>query len=437
MRISVFGLGYVGTVAAGCLAQDGHTVIGVDPNQEKINLINSGKSPIIEAKIGDIVHAAVAEKKLRASVDVSEAVHQSDMSFVCVGTPSQMNGGLDLRFVRKVCEEIGVALRDKKSFHVVVQRSTVLPGSTDDVVIATLEEYSGKRAGVDFGVCANPEFLREGSAVDDFYHPPKTVIGETDQVSGDMLADVYSNLSAPLIRTDIRTAEMVKYADNCWHAVKVVFGNEIGVFCKALGIDGHGVMEIFCQDQKLNISPYYLRPGFSFGGSCLPKDVRAFTHRARTLDLELPLLGSVMQANQAHLERALQSVIEKGQRRVGVLGFSFKAGTDDLRESPIVELIERLLGKGYDLRVYDRNVSLARLVGANRDYILNRIPHISRIMLSSVREVLDHAETIVVGNNDPEFAGLLENIREGQVVVDLARISRQVSQAGRYDGIAW
>lgn len=437
VRISVFGLGYVGAVAAGCLARDGHAVIGVDPSQAKVDLINSGRTPIIEAKIGEIIQEAVADGRLTATTDVAKAIANSDISFICVGTPSQANGGLDLRFVRKVCEEIGAALRDKVGFHVIVQRSTVLPGTACELVIPTLEEHSGKRTGIDFGVCANPEFLREGSAVNDFDHPPKTVIGETDPASGDLLEKLYENIQAPLIRTDIKTAEMVKYADNAWHAVKVTFGNEIGVFAKALGIDGHKVMEIFFQDQKLNLSSYYLRPGFCFGGSCLPKDVRALNHRARVMDLDLPLVGSIMQANQAHLERALQMVIEKANKEVGVLGFSFKAGTDDLRESPVVELIERLIGKGYSIRIYDRNVNIAKLVGANRDYILNRIPHISRIMVSSMEEVLEHSKTIVIGNNDAEFSTILENIKDNQVVVDLARISDRVSDREYYDGIAW
>ena len=278
-----------------------------------------------------------------------------------------------------------------------------IPGSMRNLVIPTLEESSGKKAGKDFGVCNNPEFLREGTAVYDFYHPPKTVIGESDHVSGDLLASLYEKMDAPLIRTELEVAEMVKYTDNNWHAVKVSFANEIGSICKALGIDSHKVMDIFCRDEKLNISPYYLKPGFAFGGSCLPKDVRALTYKARNLDLELPLLDSVMRSNQAHIERGLHRIMAKGNRKIGFLGFSFKAGTDDLRESPIVEIIERLIGKGYDLRLYDRNVNIASLIGANRDYILNRIPHISKLMMTTMEGVLEHAETIVIGNHSPEF----------------------------------
>lgn len=437
MRISIFGLGYVGAVGAGCLAKDGHAVIGVDPNQTKVDLINEGKTPIIEAEIGDIISRSVREGTLRATTSVAEAVHGSDVSFICVGTPSQLNGSLDLRYVRNVCEEIGAALRDKDSFHIVVQRSTVLPGTMASVVIPTLEEYSGKTAGRDFGVCNNPEFLREGTAVSDFYHPPKTVIGETDRRSGDIVASLYAQLDAPLVRTSVEVAEMVKYADNAWHAVKVCFANEIGALCKPLGIDSHKVMDIFCQDEKLNLSPYYLKPGFAFGGSCLPKDVRALTYKARSLDLSVPLLASLMPSNDAHLERAMQMVTEKGQRRVGVLGFSFKAGTDDLRESPMVEMIEHLIGKGYDIRIYDRNVNIAKLIGANKDYILNRIPHISRLMEDSMDGVLEHGQVIVIGNGDAEFQSAPQRLRDGQVIVDFARISAAASKEGHYDGICW
>ena len=328
-------------------------------------------------------------------------------------------------------------LKSKEDFHLVVVRSTMLPGSMRSLVIPALEESSGKVAGVGFGVCNNPEFLREGTAVHDFYHPPKTVIGETDRKSGDMLAYVYAKMEEPLIRTEVEVAEMVKYTDNNWHAVKVAFANEIGAICKAAGIDSHKVMDIFCQDTKLNISPYYMRPGFAFGGSCLPKDVRALTYKANRLDLDLPLLNNVLRSNRRHIERGLAMIMEKGHRKVGFLGFSFKAGTDDLRESPVVEIIEQLIGKGYDLRLYDRNVNIASLMGANRDYIMNRIPHISKLMMTTLQGVLDHAETIVIGNNGPEFQGVPDLVRPGQVVVDLVRITARASEASQYDGICW
>jgi len=436
LKISIFGLGYVGAVSAGCLASDGHEVIGVDPNRTKVDLINQGTTPIIEKDIGDMIAATVKAGRLRATVDVRDAVLGSDMSLICVGTPSQLNGNLDLSAVRKVCEQIGAAIKEKGAFHVVVARSTMLPGSMSSVVIPTLEAASGLKAGVDFGVCNNPEFLREGTAVYDYYHPPKTVIGETDEKAGAMLVQLYEKMDAPLVRTDVETAEMVKYTDNTWHAVKVAFANEIGNICKAVGIDGHKVMEIFCQDTKLNLSPYYMKPGFAFGGSCLPKDVRALTYKARSLDLELPLLNSILPSNQKQVEKGLKMVMDHGKRKVGILGFSFKAGTDDLRESPLVDVIEHLLGKGYELKLYDKNVNLAALTGANQDYILNHIPHISKLMVHSMDEVLAFAETIVIGNGAAEFKAVPGLLKPGQVVVDLVRIS-QAQSGGAYDGICW
>lgn len=436
MQISIFGLGYVGTVSAGCLARAGHSVVGVDPAKTKVDLINRGRTPIIEQDIGDILRDAVSAGRLRATTDVADGIRSSDISLICVGTPSLLNGGLDTAYVRRVCEQIGRELRRKSAFHVVVARSTMLPGSMRGLAIPVLEEFSGKRAGVDFGVCINPEFLREGTAVHDFHHPPKTVIGEMDERSGDAVLELYRDIDAPLVRTDIETAEMVKYTDNVWHALKVGFANEIGNICKALGIDGHRVMDIFCRDTKLNLSPYYLKPGFAFGGSCLPKDVRALLYKSRTLDLELPILSAILPSNQRQVERGLEMILREGKRKIGVLGFSFKAGTDDLRESPMVEVIERLIGKGYDLKLYDRNVKLAELVGANRDYILNRIPHISRLMVESVDEVLGFAETVVIGTGDREFWPIPERLRDGQQVVDLVRIPG-VRSGDKYHGICW
>jgi GDP-mannose 6-dehydrogenase len=437
MKISVLGLGYVGAVSAACLARDGHEVIGVDPERTKVELINAGRTPIIEKDIGPIIAEHVASGKLRATVELSHAVRHTDLSLVCVGTPSQPNGGIDLKYVRRVCEQIGRTLATHQGAPVIVMRSTMLPGTMRDVVIPTLEKFSGKRAGEEFGVCINPEFLREGTAVHDYDHPPKTVIGELSRASGDLLASVYAAMPGPLIRTDIETAEMVKYADNAWHALKVGFANEIGNLCKGVGVDAHRVMDIFCQDRKLNLSPYYLRPGFAFGGSCLPKDVRALLYKAKTLDLSLPILSAILPSNALQVERGLQAVIEKGGRKIGILGFSFKAGTDDLRESPMVELAERLIGKGYELRVYDRNVSLAAVHGANRDYILNKIPHISRLMVPTIEELLAHSQTIVIGNASPEFADVPRRIGEHQTVIDFVRVSDSRTVAGVYEGICW
>jgi GDP-mannose 6-dehydrogenase len=437
MQISVFGLGYVGAVTAGCLANEGHTVIGVDVQAAKVDLANAGKSPVIEEQLDELIRSAVERGNLRATIDAWDAVLQTDLSLVCVGTPSRRNGDLDTGYVQRVCEEIGSALKQKEGFHVVAIRSTILPGTMAEIVVPALEAASGKTAGRDLGVCTNPEFMREGSAVADFYHPPRTVIGESDRRAGDLLAELYAGIDAPLVRTDIEIAEMIKYADNAWHALKIGFANEIGNICKAIGIDSHRVMEIFRLDTKLNLSGTYLTPGFAFGGSCLPKDLRALTYKARRLDVETPILSSVLAGNRLQVERGIRMITDKGRKKVGVLGFSFKAGTDDLRESPVVEVIEHLIGKGYDVRVFDRNVKLASLVGANRDYILNHIPHISRLMADDIDEVLGHAEIIVIGNNDPGFRSVPQRLRPGQLLVDFVRITDRESSGDGYDGICW
>jgi len=442
MRISVFGLGYVGTVTSACLAAEGHEVIGVDRNAGKVEALDAGRAPIIEAGIDRLIASGHEAGRLRATLDPAEAIRRSDLSIVCVGTPSESNGSLNLSYVRAVCGEIGAALADKGRPHDVVIRSTILPGTMRSLVVPALEAASGRKVGGDLRVVFNPEFLREGSAVHDFHHPPKTVIGEVEPGAGDRLLELYAKLEAPVFRTSIEVAEMVKYVDNTWHALKVGFANEIGSLAKALSIDGHEVMKIFCQDTKLNLSPYYLRPGFAFGGSCLPKDVRALRYRAKTLDVETPILSSILASNEAHIQRGLDLVLAQGRRRVGVLGFSFKAGTDDLRESPIVELIERLIGKGYELAVYDASVNLARLTGANREYILNHVPHIANLMRGSMQEVLEHAEIVVIGNASPEFDGLPALLKPEQRVVDLVRVEEARRAAARatrshYQGICW
>ena len=437
MKIAVLGLGYVGAVSAGCLAEQGHEVVGVDPELRKVELIGAGKTPIIEKDIGRIIEQQVSAGHLSATTDVADAVRKSELLLVCVGTPSRGNGDIDLRYVKRVCEQVGATLRDHPGAPVVAIRSTMLPGTMRDTVIPTLEACSGKRAGVEFGVCINPEFLREGTAVHDYYSPPKTVIGEINRASGDLLATLYAGISAPLVRTDIETAEMVKYTDNAWHALKVGFANEIGTLCKELGLDSHRVMDIFCRDTKLNLSSCYLKPGFAFGGSCLPKDLRALLYKAKTVDLSLPILAAILPSNERQVERGVQTVIEQGSKKVGVLGLSFKAGTDDLRESPVVELAERLIGKGYDLRIYDANVRLASIHGANRDYILNRIPHISRLMTESIEEVLEHADTLVIGNAAREFRDVPKRLRDRQSVIDFVRVSNARSVSGVYEGICW
>ena len=438
MRISIFGLGYVGTVCAGCLAQDGHQIIGVDPLQTKVDLINAGKSTIIETEIGDLIAKAVESGMLRATGDTADAISNSELSFVCVGTPSQINGNLDLTHVRHVCEQIGRALRDKREPHTVVIRSTVLPGTMRSIVIPVLEEYSGKKAGIGFGICNNPEFLREGSAVRDFKCPSKTVMGELDRASGDPLAALYAKLAMPVVRTKLEVAEMIKYIDNSWHALKIGFANEVGNFCKSFSVDAHKAMEIFAMDTKLNISSAYLSPGFAFGGSCLPKDLRALAYAAKLHDLELPILNSILPSNELQIDRGLKLIMERANKRVGILGFSFKPGTDDLRESPMIEIIERLTGKGYDVRIYDRNVQVASLVGANRDFILNRIPHISKLMVDNMGAVLEHAETVVIGHKEKEFDRVPQLLKKGQSLIDFVRISNNGTHSnGAYNGICW
>ena len=436
MRISVFGLGYVGVVSAACLVEAGHSVVGIDPNTTKVDLLNAGRSPIIEERVSELIAAGVADGRLRATTSCAEAVSETQLAFVCVGTPSQANGSLELRYLRRVSEELGAALAETAGRFVVVVRSTVLPGTTRSVVVPALEEGSGLTVGDGLGLCYQPEFLREGSAVRDFYEPPKVVIGSSDPESLATVRAITPAGGAPVLEVPIEVAELAKYADNSWHALKVAFANEIGSLSKELGIDGRAVMDVFVQDTKLNLSASYLKPGFAFGGSCLPKDVRALTHRGRTADLDLPLLNAVIPSNERHLDRAFHLIVAAGSRRVGVLGLSFKAGTDDLRESPMVDIVERLIGKGYELRIFDGNVNLAALTGANRDYILNQIPHIAELMVPTIEEALDHGETIVVGNGDEAFAKVPGRLREGQRVVDFVRVGGAHDDPA-YEGLCW
>jgi GDP-mannose 6-dehydrogenase len=437
MKLSVFGIGYVGCVSAGCFANDGHTVIGVDVNPTKLGIITEGKSPIVEPGVQELIANGVYSGRLSATSDTREAVLRSEMSLICVGTPSKQNGSLDLRYVVRVCEEIGEALNQKDQHHTVVIRSTMLPGTIENTVIPTLESHSSKKAGRDFGICINPEFLREGTSLKDFYAPPFTLIGADDNHTADIVGELYTHINAPIYVTKLKTAEMIKYVCNCFHALKVTFANEIGNICKELGVDSHDVMEIFCQDTKLNLSPYYLKPGFAFGGSCLPKDLRAMNYKAKELDLDVPVLSSILPSNRLQIDRALDMVTRTGRKRIGVLGFSFKAGTDDLRESPMVTLIETLIGKGYQLSIYDRDVSLARLVGANKEYIEKEIPHISELMGDSMSKIIDEAEVIIVGNKAPEFEQIKTMVREGQTIIDLVRLFSSTDVPAKYDGISW
>ncbi len=437
MRLSIFGLGYVGCVSAACFAKEGHEVIGVDVNPTKVEIVSSGSSPIIEEGIDGLISRMIADGKLRATTNTDEAVQSSEMSLVCVGTPSNANGSLDLTYVERVCHNIGSALKQKSGRHVIIIRSTMLPGTIESVVVPALEEYSGRKAGIDFGVCINPEFLREGSSIRDFYAPPFTLIGADDQETASLVSQLYVGIDAPIIVTAVKSAEMVKYVCNCFHALKVSFANEIGNICKGLGIDSHEVMDIFCRDTKLNISPYYLKPGFAFGGSCLPKDLRAMNYKAKQLDVEAPLLSAILPSNRLQIERAVQMILQSGKKKVGVLGFSFKAGTDDLRESPMVALIEALIGKGVQLALYDRDVTLARLFGANKAYIEREIPHISQLMRESVSEVLDSSDCIVLGNKAEEFREIESRLRADQVVIDLVRVFEANLSHENYQGICW
>jgi GDP-mannose 6-dehydrogenase len=437
-NLSVFGLGYVGCVSAACLAREGHSVIGVDINPTKVDLINQGKPTVVEEGIAELVAAVHAEGRLRATTSTEEAVLGSSISLVCVGTPSRPNGSLDLRYVEKVSAELGRALGRKGERHVVVIRSTVLPGTTRGLVVPAIAAASGLAEGEGFAVAMNPEFLREGTSIRDFYDPPFTVIGASDAATAGAIAALYQGIKAPLHMVPLEVAEMLKYACNCFHGLKVSFANEIGNICKALGIDSHQVMHIFCQDNKLNISPAYLKPGFAFGGSCLPKDLRAVTYKARELDVSTPVLDAVLESNELQIARAFEMVMATGARRVGVLGLAFKEGTDDLRESPMVALIERLLGKGLQVLVFDREVNSSRIMGANREFIEREVPHIWTLLQPNIETVVAQSETIVVGNKSPEFAAALAALRDGQRVVDLARIEPALRSDGvRYEGICW
>ena len=437
MRVSIFGLGYVGCVSAACFADRGHEVIGVDSNPVKVDIINEGRSPIVEKGVEELIQQAVQEKRLRATNDSRDAVLNSDVSIVCVGTPCNHNGSLDLTYIKRVCQEIGAALEAKSRYHIVTIRSTMLPGTIEQTVIPTLEVYSGKRAGRDFGVAINPEFLREGTSVHDFDNPPFTLIGADNDDAVEPLRRLYAHVSAPVIVTGIKEAEMVKYTCNSFHALKVTFANEIGNICKALGIDSHQVMDAFCQDTKLNLSPYYLKPGFAFGGSCLPKDLRAITYKAKERDVETPLLNSILTSNRQQVERAIDMVLRTGRKKVGVLGLSFKSGTDDLRESPMVTLIETLIGKGMRLAIYDRDVELARLFGANKEYIEREIPHISSLLSASLEEVVDGSEVIIIGKKEAEFQALADKLNNGRVIIDLVRQFEVEDARKSYQGMCW
>jgi len=437
--ISVFGLGYVGTVTAACLAYRGNNVIGVDLSQPKVEAINSGNSPIVEPRVSEIIADSHKANRLHATSSAEAAVMNSEISFLCVGTPSLRNGKLDLGHIEPVCREIGEILKKKNSFHLVVLRSTVLPGTAETIVVPTLGKFSGKRMGPDFGVCVNPEFMREGTAVADFLEPAMTVIGAVDKAHSALVRELYAWTPGRMFETSFRSAEMLKYVCNAWHAVKIAFGNEIGTLARELDVDAESVMEMFVSDTKLNISPIYLKPGFAFGGSCLPKDVRALNYRAKELDLKLPLFDSIMPSNEEHLARAVEMVLQTGKRKIGMLGLSFKAATDDLRESPQVQLVKRLIAEGREIQIWDDNVSLGRLIGSNREYIEQVIPHIGLLLNANLEEVLRDAEVVVIGTRDLNWDSLKNSIRRDQEVIDLVNLekSRRPQITSAYKGICW
>jgi len=439
LSVSVFGLGYVGSVSAACFASMGHKVIGVDVSRAKVEMMGSGRTPIVEARMSEMVAQAHKAGLLQATTDATAAVLNSEVSFVCVGTPSLKNGKLDLSHIEHVAREIGAAIRKKNSPHVFVLRSTVLAGTTETVVLPVLEKESGKKCGQDFTVCYNPEFMREGSAVVDFLNPPYTILGASDTNHLAPLRELYKDTPGTLYETTIPVAEMVKYFSNCYHAVKVGFANEMGTMCKHLGVDAHAVTKIFTSDTKLNISPAYLSPGFAFGGSCLPKDLRAITYKAKELDLKLPLLESLMPSNAEHVDRAVEMVLNTGKKKIAQLGLSFKAGTDDLRESPQVQLIKRLMGEGLEVKVWDEDVSLGRLAGSNRQYIEEVIPHIGSVLSADLEDVMRTAEVVILGNKSASKSQLAKVLRPEQIVIDLIHLDRTKRPEGAktYEGICW
>jgi GDP-mannose 6-dehydrogenase len=440
MKITVIGLGYVGAVSAGCLARRGHEIIGVDVNPLKIDAINSGEAPVMEPGLPEAISQAVEEGRLRATHDMTEAIRATELSLICVGTPSGPHGSLDLTALDRVCEGIGPVLRDMEHRHTVVVRSTVLPGTTEDIVIAALERTSGLKAGRDFGVAMNPEYLREGTAVADFDTPQKTVIGQLDDASGDPIVAMYGDMADQIFRVPIRVAEAAKYVDNAFHALKVGFANEVGALSVQFGIDSHQLMKIFKADHKLNISEAYLTPGFSFGGSCLPKDLRALTHWAKSAHVDVPILDSVLRSNEAHFRRTYDLLTAGGRRRIGLFGLAFKPNTDELRESPFVELAERLIGKGYELRIYDPQIHFASLTGANREYIEEHLPHLKELLADSAHDVAEYAETCIVASKHAEVSEALESVNgRRRTIIDLVRLPNvaALELKDEYHGVAW
>ena len=435
MKISIFGLGYVGCVGAACLAKLGHHVIGVEHTQNKVDLINAGKPTIIEAEIEDLVKEAHDKGLLEATLDYIYAVKNTDVSFICVGTPSSKEGHLNLNYIYGVARQIGEGMKEKDGFHIVAIRSTVLPG-TNQKVGEIIAEASGKERGKDFTVVSNPEFLREGTAVKDYMNPPLTLIGTDSEYAEAQFRELYKGIPGEFISTEIKVAEMMKYVNNTFHALKIVFGNEVGNICKALDIDSHKVMEIFCKDKQLNISPYYFKPGFAYGGSCLPKDSKALRTLAHDLYVDVPVMNAIDPSNEIQKKIAINIIESKGRRKVGILGLSFKAGTDDLRNSPIVDVAEALYGKGYEIHIYDKNVRVSQLTGTNADFIAAKIPHLHEIITDDLDEVCNECDVLVITNKEKEFAEVPAKYPH-KCIVDLVRQFSELDYDGNYEGISW
>ena len=435
MNISTFGLGYVGCVGAACLAKLGHHVIGNDISENKVDMINHGRPTIIEPDIAELVREGCESGRLEASMDIKYTVCNSDVSFICVGTPSSRDGHLNLSYIYGVARQIGEALREKDSFHIVAVRSTVLPG-TNKMVGDILSEASGKERGKDFTVVSNPEFLREGTSVKDYMNPPLTLIGTDSEYAEKVFRELYKDIPGEFVATDIEVAEIMKYVNNTFHALKIVFGNEVGNICKSLGIDSHKVMEIFCKDKHLNISPYYFKPGFAYGGSCLPKDSKALRTLAHDHYVETPVINAIDPSNEIQKRIAIDIIESKGRRTVGILGLSFKAGTDDLRNSPTVDVAEALYGKGYELHIYDRNVRVSQLTGTNADFIKAKLPHLHQIITDDLDAVCSACDVLVIANKEKEFADLPERF-PNKCIVDLVRQFGEMDYEGNYEGISW
>ncbi|MDD2667233.1 nucleotide sugar dehydrogenase [Zoogloea sp.] len=438
MKISIFGLGYVGAVSLACLARDGHEVIGVDIDTNKLDLIRAGKTPVVEEGMVDLMKSVVANGRVTVTTDTLHAVMNSDISLVCVGTPSAANGSQDQGAVLRLAESMALAIREKSVPHVVVFRSTLVPGTVEDVLRPIIEAGSGKKDGEGFHLCFQPEFLREGSSIRDYDKPPFTVVGANHDYPIDRLKELFGHLPCNFLNTSVRSAEMMKYCCNNFHALKITFANETARLCEALGVNPFEVMELLCQDKQLNISPAYLKPGFAFGGSCLPKDLRATTYLAKKYDVEIPMLAGIMQSNRSHVDLAVQKILETGKRKIGFIGLSFKTGTDDLRESPLVSLAEQLLGKGMQLSIYDPEVHLSRLLGANKSFIERHVPHIGELLKPEIEQVVAESEVLVIGLSGKEVAeALVGLVREDQKVLDLVSLPASIKLKGDVEGLCW